>query len=61
MKRVYFLTGSLVIFTFHVFGQSNRLDSIKYKKHEADSLFIQVTEGGARKEKYYMQNRYIST
>ena len=51
MKRLYFLTGSLVIFTFHIFGQVNLMDSIKYKHHEADSLFIQVTEGGARKEK----------
>jgi hypothetical protein len=51
MKRFYFLTGLLVIISFHVFGQANRMDSIKYKRHEADSLFIQVTEGGARKEK----------
>jgi hypothetical protein len=35
----------------HVFSQANRLDSIKSKKVEADSLFIQVTEGGARKDK----------
>jgi hypothetical protein len=51
MRRFYFLTGLLVFFTFHVFGQAYRLDSIKYKKHEADSLFIQITEGGAGKDK----------
>jgi hypothetical protein len=51
MNRLYVLTGLIVIFSTHVFGQVNRLDSIKYKKHEADSLFIQVTEGGARIDK----------
>ena len=51
MKRLYFLTGAIVLFTMHVFGQANREDSLKHKKHESDSLFIQVTEGGARIEK----------
>jgi len=51
MMRFYFLTGSLIIFTLHGFGQTKSLDSVKSKRAEADSLFIQVTEGGSKKDK----------
>ena len=51
MKRFHFLIISLITFTVHVFGQANRLDSIKAKRAEADSLFIQVTEGGTQRDK----------
>ena len=49
--RFYFLAGSLIIFTLHVFGQKKSLDSVKFKRAEADSLFIQETEGGSKRDK----------
>ena len=51
MKHIYFLFGSLIIFNLYSLAQVNRLDSIKYKRALVDSLFIQETEGGARRDK----------
>ena len=51
MKRFYFLTGSLIIFNLQLIAQSNRMDSIRHKRAEEDSLFIQHTEGGSKRDK----------
>ena len=51
MKRFYFLIGSLIIFNLHAYAQANRLDSIRHKRAEEDSLFIQQTEGGSKRDK----------
>ncbi len=51
MKLFYFSFVSLIICNLHTSAQVNRLDSVKYKKAVVDSLFIQETEGGARRDK----------
>ena len=51
MKFFYFLFASLIIFNMHSFAQVTRLDSNKYKKAVVDSLFIQETEGGSKRDK----------
>ncbi len=51
MKSSYFLMGSLILFNFQSFAQPNRLDSIKSKRAVVDSLFIQETEGGSKRDK----------
>ena len=51
MNRFYFLIGSLIIFNLQVIAQSNRMDSIRHKRAEEDSLFIQQTEGGSKRDK----------
>jgi hypothetical protein len=50
MKYFYFLI-SLVLFNLHSLAQAARLDSNKYKRAVLDSLFIQETEGGTKREK----------
>ena len=51
MKHFIFLIGSLIIFNVHSFAQANRLDSTKSKRAVVDSLFIQETEGGSKRDK----------
>ena len=51
MKQFYFVINSLIIFNLHSSAQISRLDSIKYNRALVDSIFIQETEGGTRRDK----------
>jgi hypothetical protein len=51
MKSFWFFIFSLVILHSQVIAQTNRTDSMKYKRAIEDSLFIQQTEGGSQKDK----------
>jgi hypothetical protein len=51
MKGFYCFICSLIIFNSQVIAQANRVDSIKYKRAIEDSLFIQQTEGGSKRDK----------